>query len=523
MVFRFLDFELDADLKELRQAGKPCAIEPQVFDLLLYLVENRDRLISHDELIENVWRGRIVADATIASRIRAVRQALGDTGAEQKIVQTQPKRGFRFLAPIEWQEELQKIVSETEDREAPALSAHSGGDQPSIAILPFDNMSGDPDQEFFADGVTEDIITALSKIRWLFVIARNSSFAYKGKANDVKRVSRELGVHYLLEGSTRKAGARVRITAQLVDGWTGSQVWAERYDRELDDIFALQDEITESIVARINTEVRASEMDRARSRPPTSLGAWELYHRGLWHFNRVAPEDNEEARKLFQRAVELDPGFASAYAGIAYTCFVEILHGFGRNADDWLTKGLEACELAIANDDTDNYAHYVLGRILTLSGEGDRAIAELEKSIALSPSFAYGYSGLGSTLNWYGRASDGIPMLEMAMRLSPHDPLLWMMQAFAASCCNNLEHFAEGLDWARGSINERSGQHWPHLNMADALVGLGRLDEAKRSIDEALRVKPDLSLSAVRRLLPHFHPPYLHRHIDALRIAGLPE
>ena len=313
-------------------------------------------------------------------------------------------------------------------------------DKPSIAVLPFDNMSGDPEQEYFSDGISEDIITALSKVHWLFVIARNSTFTYKGSAVDVTRVARELGVRYVVEGSVRKAANKVRITAQLVDGTTGNHVWAERYDRELTDIFAVQDEITETIVGRIDTELRASEIDRARRKPPANLDAWELYQRGLWHFYKVTEQDNEAARTLFHESVERDPNFAVAHAGIAGTCFIEVLLGFGDNPTEWLATGLAAGEQAVALDDKDGFTHYVLGRVLTLAGQGDRAIAELEKSVALNPSFAHGYYGLGFTLNWYGRAADAIPRLDMAMRLSPHDPILWAMQVFRASCCNNLAY-----------------------------------------------------------------------------------
>jgi adenylate cyclase len=396
-------------------------------------------------------------------------------------------------------------------------------DKPSIAVLAFENMSGDPEQEYFSDGITEDIITALSKVHWLFVIARNSTFTFKGSAVDVTRVARELGVRYVLEGSVRKAANKVRITAQLVDGTTGIHVWADRYDRELDDIFALQDEIAETIVGRIDTEVRASEIDRARRKPPANLDAWELYQRGLWHSYKVTKEDNEAARNLFYKAIERDPNFALAHAGIAFTCHMDVLQDFGDNPAERLAKGLAAGEHAVTLDDKDGFTHYVLGRVLALAGQGDRAIADLEKSVALNPSFAHGYHGLGFTLNWYGRAADAIPMLDMAMRLSPHDPFLWSMQGTRAHCCNNLENYDEAVEWARKAINTPADHIWPRLHLAVALVGQDQLDEARVAIESARRVKPDLSLSVMRRLLSHLHPEYLERWIDALRKAGLPE
>ncbi len=396
-------------------------------------------------------------------------------------------------------------------------------DKPSIAVLPFDNMSDDPGQEYFSDGISEDIITALSKVHWLFVIARNSTFTYKGSAVDVMRVARELGVRYVVEGSVRKAANKVRITAQLVDGTTGNHVWAERYDRELDDIFAVQDEITETIVGCIDTELRASEINRARRKPPANLDTWELYQRGLWHFFKLTKEGNEEARNLFRKAVERDPSFALAHAGIAFTCFSEVHYDFGDNPAECLAQGLAAGEQAVALGAMDGFTHFALGRVLALTGQGDRAVAELEKSVALNSSFAHGYHGLGTTLNWYGQATDAIPKLNMAMRLSPHDPLLWAMQCQRASCGNNLENYDEAEEWARKAANTRADKFWPHTHLAVALMGQNRRNEARVAIEVACRVKPDLSLSVISRLMPHYRPEYLVRRIDALRKAGLPE
>ena len=395
-------------------------------------------------------------------------------------------------------------------------------EKPSVAVLAFDNFSDAPEQEFFADGITEDIITALSKFKGLFVIARNSSFTYKGSGTDVMRVARELGVRYVVEGSVRKAANKVRVTAQLVDGATGNHVWADRYDHESDDIFALQDEITEEIVGRLDTEVRSSEMDRARRKPPANLDAWELYQRGLWHRYKLTKEDNEEARNLFRKAVERDAAFALAHAGIARTCCAEINEGFGDTSAGWLEKGLAAGEKAVDLDDNDSYTHYALGRILVLAGQGKRAIAELEKSIALNSSNAQGYLSLGHALLWYGRAAEAIPRLDMAMRLSPYDPVLWAMQSIRATACIQLENYDEAATWAQIAVNTNPEQMWAHLNLAVALAGQERPDEARVAIEAARRLKPDLSLSVFGRLLPHFHPEYLERYNNALRKLGLP-
>jgi adenylate cyclase len=412
-----------------------------------------------------------------------------------------------------------EVSSQTVSIDAPL----SLPEKPSIAVLPFDNMSDDPEQEFFADGIAEDVITALSRFRSLFVIARNSTFTYKGSAVDVTRVAKELGVRYVVEGSVRKAGNKVRITAQLIDGTNGNHVWAERYDREIDDIFAVQDEITENIVGRVDNEVRVSEIDRARRKPPANLDAWELYQRGLWHAYKATHGDNEAARTIFLKAIERDPNFALAHAGIAFTCLLEVAQGFSDDPAEWLAKGLAAGERAVALDDKDGFTQFALGRVLVYTGQGDRAIAALEKSVALNPSFALGHYGLGQALYWYGRAADAMPELDMAMRLNPHDPMLWGMQLLRAACYNALEIYDGAEEWARKGVNERPDLLLLHVNLAHALAGQNRLDEARLAVEAARRVKPDLSTSVIRSLNPHFHPEYLDRILVALRKAGLPE
>ncbi|MFP6732647.1 MAG: winged helix-turn-helix domain-containing protein [Rhodospirillales bacterium] len=286
MIYRFGDFALDTDSLELTQAGKAVEVEPQVFSLLACLIENRERVVSKDELIERVWDGRIVSDGTLNTRINSVRRAVGDDGKRQAVIKTFPRRGFRFVAELE---------GESDAPLAPPATAAS--DKPSIAVLPFDNLSGDPEQEYFSDGLADDIISALSRIRQLFVVARNSSFAYKHGAADVRNLARELGVRYVVEGSVRKAGNQVRISVQLVDGDTGGQIWNGRYDRELEDIFAVQDEVVQNVVGAAIPKLGRAELDRARRKTPENLDAWDLYLHGQWHVDKRSKDDAETARK----------------------------------------------------------------------------------------------------------------------------------------------------------------------------------------------------------------------------------
>ncbi len=396
-------------------------------------------------------------------------------------------------------------------------------DKPSIAVLPFDNMSGDPEQEFFADGIAEDVITALSRFSSLFVIARNSSFTYKGKAVDISHVGRELGVRYVVEGSVRKAGNRVRITAQLIDAPSGNHLWADRFDGTLDDVFDLQDQITEQIVVAVEPEIGVRERERARRKPPENLDAWELCQRGMWHLYRVTKDDLKAARALFDKAIARDPDFALPHAGIAYVCYFEVFQGYVIAHDEVLDQGLAAGERAVALDDKDGFAHHVLGRILHLTGQGERAIAELEKSVALNSSFAHGYHGLGAAFLWQGRAREGIVALDMSIRLSPQDPMLWGMQAMRAACCFSLEKYDEAEEWARRAVNARPDIFQAQINLALVLVGLDRLSEARAAIDAARRARPDLSISVFRHIMRHANTEFLEPRIAALRKAGLPE
>jgi TolB-like protein len=317
--FFFDDHALDTDRRELRRGPKRIAVEPQVFDLLVYLVQNRDRVVSKDDLIASVWGGRSVSDSTLTSRINAARKAVGDSGESQTLIRTIQRKGLRFVGAVQAGSDNAEpahaaVPAAVHEPPRPALPLP---DRPAIAVLPFVNMSGEPEQEYFSDGISEDIITALSKLRWFFVIARNSSFVYKGKAVHLKQVAEQLGVRYVLEGSVRKGGDRVRITAQLNDVATGSHIWAERYDRNLADVFAVQDEITEAIVAAIEPQLYAAENFRARRKPPDSLDAWDLVMRALSHYWRVTRQDNVVAQALLEKAIAIDPNYGQALGMLA--------------------------------------------------------------------------------------------------------------------------------------------------------------------------------------------------------------
>jgi adenylate cyclase len=395
--------------------------------------------------------------------------------------------------------------------------------KPSIAVLPFINMSGDPEQEYLADGITADLITAFSKIRWFFVIARNSTFAYKGQTIDVKEVGTKLGVRYVVEGSVRRAGNRVRISVQLIEVATGRHVWAERYDRNLEDIFALQDEMTETIVRAIEPELGSAERERAMRRAPGSLDAWGLLQRGLWHHYRFSKQDSAEAQRLFQQSIKIDPNFALAHAALAHACYWDALFGFTPDVGTKLAEGLEHARRAVSLDDKEPFAHFALGRIQTLSGELDVAIAELEQAIELNSNFAHAYLGLGFALILAGRPAEALDQIIAAIRLNPHDPSIWTFLNNRALALFFLDRSKEAVEWIRRSAQSAPTILWSHVTEAVILADLGREQEAAAALVRARPLMPDFSADFIRSVFPLRNPTHHRRFMEALAKAGMPE
>jgi adenylate cyclase len=404
-----------------------------------------------------------------------------------------------------------------------ALTVPGFGGAPAIAVLPFDNLSGDPDQEYFSDGISESLIARLSSWRSFPVIARNSSFVYKGRAVDVKQVSRELGVRYLVEGSVQRAADRVRITAQLIDATTGHHVWAETYDRELRDIFALQDEITEAIVVSLSTDLLRVEMERAVRQEPQNIDAYDLDMRGRWHFWELTKQDNARARSFFEQAAELDPRLAAAFTGLALTHYVDIFFQWSDEPDRSIAELTRAAQRSVALDAKDPFGQIVLGFAYSFAGAQDRMIAALERALELNPSLPAGHYVLGSYLAISGRPDDGIPHLETAMRLSPRDP---MTSYFVESIA--VAHFAAGryeeaVDWAQRSIRGNPGDPypWSHGVLATSYAHLGRVEDARKAFDEFADLQPGISPANLEVSFSGANPEFLERYLEGLRIAGL--
>jgi TolB-like protein len=435
MPFSFGDYDIDVERRELRRAKAPVHVEPQVFDLLVYLVNNRDRVVSKDDLIASVWGGRIVSDSTLTSRINAVRNAVGDSGEDKKLIRTIARKGFRFVGAVHMQpggEEPAHFINpppnEIQEQSRPALPLP---DRPAIAVLPFINMSGDSEQEYFSDGISEDIITALSKLRWFFVIARNSSFIYKGKAVHMKQVAEELGVGYVVEGSVRKAGNSVRITVQLNDVATGSHIWAERFDRSIADVFAVQDEITEAIVAAIEPQVYAAENFRAKRKSPDSMDAWDLVMRALSHYWRVTRQDNVVAQALLEKATAIDPSYGQAL-GVLATSHTFSAHMGWEDMATATPVAERAALAAILADSEDPWAHHALGCVYLFTRRFDDALAEFELALRLNPNFSLAQGYYGLALSYCGLWEEANMAARRALRLSPRDPFSAVYYGIAA-------------------------------------------------------------------------------------------
>jgi TolB-like protein/Flp pilus assembly protein TadD len=459
-----------------------------------------------------------------------VRKAVGDSGKKQRLIRTFARKGLRFVGEVREAQtsddgsstKLALPMRHDDPKHAPALALP---DKPSIAVLPFQNMSGDPEQEYFADGMVEDIITALSRMSWLFVIARNSSFTYKGRGVDVKQVGRELGVRYVLEGGVRKAANRVRITGQLIDAATSVHLWADRFEGSLEDIFDLQDQVTASVVGAIAPKLEHAEIERAKRKPTENLDAYDYYLRAMASLYQWTRESNNEALRLFHKAIELDPNFASAY-GVAAWCYIwRKTQGW---VDDSAQETAEATRLArraveLGKDDAIalSAGGYALAHI---AGDLDSGAAFIERALVLNPNLAGTWLNSGWVRIWLGESEVAIEHLACAMRLSPFDPILFRMQGATAAAHFSAGRYDEASSWAEKALRENPN-HQQALRTAAASHALaGRLQEAQKAIARMRQLDPDFRISNMKDRLPAFRRPQdFARYAEGLRKAGVPE
>jgi|SRR5579862_5314991 len=509
MIYSFDTYALDTGKRELKRGAELVAIEPQVFDLLVFLIENRGRVVSKDDLLASIWGGRVVSDSTLTSRINSARKAIGDSGDQQSLIRTVARKGVRFIGNLR--------------DEPPAISAavvFPLPDRPAIAVLPFTNMSGVPEQEYFSDGISEDIITALSKLRWFFVIARNSSFIYKNKSVHMKQVAEELGVGYVVEGSVRKEGGRVRITAQLNDVATGSHIWAERYDRDLADVFAVQDEITEAIVAAIEPQLYAAENFHAQRKPPDSMDAWDLVMRALSHYWRVTRQDNVVAQALLEKATSIDPNYGQALGVLAAS------HTFSAHMG-WEDMAVaaplaeRAAQTAIRADSEDPWAHYALGCVYLFSRRFNDSLAEFELALRLNPSFSLAQCYYGLALSYCGRWQEANEAAQRAIRLSPRDPFSAVYYGIAAYAQYIGRNYEEAMRLSREAVRQRGDFVGAHRVLTAAAGMAGEKAAAKVALLELRRAQPNITLAWIATQMPIMRDADREHYLEGFRRAGL--
>jgi TolB-like protein len=504
---RFGRFRFDPARHELSREGEVVRLGGRALDILSALVSARGKLVTKDDLLARVWPGQIVEDNTLQAQISALRKALDEDKSGQTCLVTVAGRGYR-------------LIGLSEEPADPALP-----DRPSIAVLPFQNLSNDPEQEYFADGIVEDIITALSRMRWLFVIARNSSFAYKGRAADVKQVGRELGVRYVLEGSVRKAAQRVRITAQLIDASTGGHLWADRFDSGLEDIFDLQDQVAASVVGAMGPKLEQAEIERARRKPTTNLNAYDCYLRGLASMHRVTREGMSEALRLFGRAVELDPEFAAPYGLAAFCFYVRKMNGWTADRAGELAEATNQawCAAEIGKDDAValSFGGLALGYV---AGELQNATALIDRALGLNPNLAFAWLASGIVRMFRGGEPDvAIEHLAHAMRLSPLDPFTFVMQTTTAFAHFFAGRHDEASAWADKSLRENPRWMGTLRIAATSHAAAGRLAQAQKAMARALELDPEMRASNLKERVGPFRAEDYAKYVDALRRAGLPE
>jgi TolB-like protein len=518
MRYVFEGYTLDTERREVRKEADLVSVEPQVFDLLAYLIENRERVVSKDDLLTAIWEGRSISESSMTSRINSARSAIGDSGEQQRLIKTFLRKGFRFVGTVSAER------GKPDSAGSPKPDVLALPDRPSIAVLPFANMSGDSEQEYFADGMVEEIITALSHIRWLFVIARNSSFAFKGRYVDVKQVARELGVRYVLQGSVRKAANRVRITGQLVDASTGAHLWADRFDGLLEDVFDLQDQVTASVVGAIAPKLEHAEIERAKRKPTESLDAYDYFLRGMASVHQGTRDANFEALRLFYRAIELDPDFAAAH-GVAAWCYAwRKWDGF---VVDRVKEAAEAARLArrAAELDSDDAVAICAGGYALAFAVHDLndGAAFIERALTLNPNLAMAWHSSGWVKVFLGEPDVAIEHLAHAMRLSPLDRLIH--RAYAGTAYGHLfaGRYDEACSWADKAFRARP-MYLPAVRVSAAAHALaGRQQEAEKAMAYLLPLDPTLRATNLGDLLPLRRKEDAARLAEGLRTAGLPE
>jgi TolB-like protein len=519
--YLFEDFALDTERRELRRGATLVALEPQVFDLLAHLVQHRQRVSSKDDLISAIWHGRIVSDSALTTRLNAVRGALGDNGEDQRLIRTLRGRGIRFVGEV--REAIDGEVREVIDAAGSSSKQLALPERPSIAVLPFANTSGDPGQEYFTDGMVDDILMGLSRVRWLFVIARQSSFIYKVRSADVQQIGRELGVRYVLEGSVLKSGTQVRIVAHLIETEGGTHLWADRYDGDLRDIFALQDAITERIVSAVEEKVRDAEIRRARAKPTASLTAYDFYLRALPAWFGQTNDEYKRTQVLLSQALDADPEYAEALGTLTDSVNTRTMQGWheswSRGVEE--ASGLAGRALAAGPDNSTCLASAAFAYGV-LSNRFDEGFELADRALMVHPNSVFVRNRAASVYVVCGEIDKAIAQCEAASRMNPLDSKKTATVTYSTlSCALYLaRRYEESIHAGRRALVRTPQSNIARKYVAISLAQLGRTDEAQAEIAELIKHQPSASLSYFK-LRPLRHKWMDELHMEGLRKAGL--
>jgi TolB-like protein/Flp pilus assembly protein TadD len=501
----FDPFRFEPATGRLWRGPQEVNLTPKAAAVLGALIDRPGELVPKQELFASVWADTVVSDDALVACVQELRRALADDSRQPRFIETRHRRGYRFLPQVK------QIVWSVER-----------SSRPTVAVLPFENASADPAQEYFSDAITQDIITALSKHRSLLVVARSPSFAFRGHSGDVQRVGADLRANYVVEGSVGRAGSRVRIRARLVETESGAYVWAEQYDRELDSLFEVQDQIVATIAARIEPEVGSAERQRVTRRSQSALRAWDCFHLGMKHFYQCTAADNLEAQRFFRRAIELDEGMAQAYAWLAYAEVLEMVYFDAEPNAERLENAIGTARKAVELDERDAMTHFACGRALLANKVYRDAIAELESAVELNPNLAVVYCGLGDSLAYDGRIHEAMPCFERAIQLSPHDPQRWACYSYRALAHLLAGEYESAVEWGTKATRVPNCHYWPFAHRVAALGYLQRPAELTAAVAELMRRKPGFTCAFARERLFYIkESAHIEQYVEGLRRAGL--
>jgi TolB-like protein len=515
LLYLFEDFTLDTSQRELRREGSTIPLQPQVFDLLEYLIRHRDRVATKDDLITAIWGGRIVSESSLTTRINAARTAIGDSGEKQRLIKTAPRKGVRFVGTVHEEGHAAGETIQVSPQPARRLS---------IVVLPFANLSGDPEQDYFADGVTESLTTDLSRISGSFVIARNTAFTFKGKGVGAERLGRELNVRYVLEGSVQRGGNRLRVNVQLIDAETGNHLWAERFDKPIADLFDMQDEIVARLANTLNAQLIEAEARRAeRSHNPDAM---DLYFQGTSWWNKgMTPEYMAQAKTFFERALMLDPGQVESLVAIA-AVDSSVGANFMVDDRDALFAAAEATVTkALSMSPRHARGHLVLGSVLNVTKRAAQGIRECELSLALDQNSADAHGLIGLAKVFLGRGAETEAHIQEAFRLSPRDIFAFRWLHYVGMARQTLGDDAGAAAWLRRSLEANRNYPLAHFQLAASLALLGSLEEARAAVQAGLALNPAFTLRRSRGRMSD-DPTYragAKRIYEGMQIAGVPE